>query len=190
MRRSFVKFFKIMKFLVYLCLINSSLMASPQAVERAIRPDALQLGDPLFGPEKACTAGSVTCCTPDNPTTRGCAATVIVETGFPQTLTLSGTYCLGTDLVNPLTIAGDSITLDMNGHTIFVPGGDNGITIPSGFTDIRIHSGLLDGQLLGDNVGISIAGEAVRIENVTCFDFIFSDNFAAGISTLDAANIV
>lgn len=146
-----------------ICTLSNSLLYS---IEKAIRPDAPQLGSSLFGPEMACV--SVTNCCPD-VNANGCSPIVISETGFVQTLTDSGTYCLATDLTFPLIISGSSITLNMNGHTIFVPTGTDGILITGGASDVRVHNGLLDGQFALINNGISIATASnVRLEDITC----------------------
>lgn len=139
---------------------------SEQELRRALRPDAPKLGNAAFGIDNGCIL--ISCCD-GNSQSCCCPITPISETGFDQTIVASGSYCLATDLEHTLTIAGNSITLYMKGHAVFVPEGANGIVITGDVLDVRIFDGAVDGQSAGSNIGIVVEdARDVRIEDVTC----------------------
>lgn len=108
------------------------------------------------------------CCESDDDQTPQCAMTPIVETGFSQTITQPGSYCLATDLEHELIIASSSVTVYMKGHVIYVPVESVGVRVTALVTDFRLMGGAIDGQE-GGNVGISVLGASdVRIEDVSC----------------------
>ncbi|HEV2601078.1 MAG TPA: right-handed parallel beta-helix repeat-containing protein [Candidatus Babeliales bacterium] len=101
------------------------------------------------------------------PTTPPCAATPVSEA---QTLTLSGTYCLTNNVAGPINIAGDSITLDLNGYTVTgapLKGAcaAPAISVESGVRDVRIKNGLVSNAPTGICI---LNADFVRIEDVTC----------------------
>ncbi|MGE0206365.1 MAG: right-handed parallel beta-helix repeat-containing protein [Candidatus Babeliales bacterium] len=68
------------------------------------------------------------------------ACNVSVPISAATTISNPGTYCLINDIVGTITIAADSVTLDLNGKSI--SGGANGV-YSSNHTDITIKNGLI-----------------------------------------------
>ncbi|HEV2601080.1 MAG TPA: right-handed parallel beta-helix repeat-containing protein [Candidatus Babeliales bacterium] len=124
-------------------------------------------------------------CSLSEPAT--CAAKMVSE---PQTLTEPGIYCLTNDIFGTITIAGNGITLDLNGYTIHnqplrVSCGNDGICMTR-VDGIRIKNGRVEGPYT-DNIGISISTcSNVTIEDVVCEGWNAGIQIVSGIAiTID-----
>jgi len=129
--------------------------------------------------------------------TDDCSVTLISNTDAPQTFSAPGRYCLSNDIhslvagSSAITFeGGNSITLDLNGHTVFAPVGDGTAIYVDGLTsgpahDITIHNGSVDSDEAQNGNGIyADTVSALRIEDVSC------TNCNVGISLNNAHNIL
>jgi len=122
----------------------------------------------------------------------------LVYNSTPQPLIAPGRYCLAEDLVSTVTIAGNNITLDLNGYIISTSSGDgidvlandvlanfvtikngtitasggNGITVSGGVTDLCIE-GITCYNCFNNGIELDGCNEAI-IQNVIC-DFCMTN---------------
>jgi parallel beta-helix repeat protein len=81
----------------------------------------------------------------------------------------NGSYFVARDIVAAgaapvITITAPNVDLDLNGHTLTVPGGGPAvISVPAGFSEVRIHNGRLSGGSMSID---AIAGRKLVIEKV------------------------
>lgn len=117
----------------------------------------------------------------------GLGGTPIFDTGTTQILNKSGTYYLASDVNDPIDIQADSVTLNLNGNTLFVGSSAPGVTVGA-LTDVRIQNGFIDlgsSLILATQPGISATGsKALRITDVTIA------SVATGIELTSATNTV
>lgn len=98
-----------------------------------------------------------------------CGATVIIDTGTDQEITVPGRYCLGADFFHTLTIRASGVILDLNAHAINTQPGADGIVVDPTALNVQICNGLINGGNSG-NRGISVgSAQDIQIDDITCW---------------------
>lgn len=112
----------------------------------------------------------------------GCAAAYagdgrleISQTVVPYTITNSGSYVftenitLGTTNTDAITVAGNDVTIDLNGFALIGPGDNSGHGIyqSSSYSDLAVRNGIVKMWRKSGKGGVYAVGERSRVENIT-----------------------
>ena len=103
-----------------------------------------------------------------------CSSLVI---SFPQTLSVSGTYCLSQNIVGDLTIAASDIFVDFNNHKI-----TGMVIIQSDLDQITLQNCVIDADGGENGIVVNSGSSNITIANSTI------KNARAGISFISASN--
>ncbi len=106
-----------------------------------------------------------------------CNSTAVQLYNGGAPLAASGTYFLSQDIAGALTISGNNITLDLNGHQI------GGLTIGSGLSNIFVSNGVIDGGVL---IGVSTESNT---SNVHLSDLVIQNAMLDGIFIIKASEL-
>jgi len=118
-----------------------------------------------------------------------CIGTPIDPSGTPYTaitISSSGNYYLTQGGSQRIVIAANAVKLNMNGHSLFGDGTNNGITINNGLENVTVYNG----ALVGWNRGVTFNnGRYHTFDDLLCRDSAETNFYIGGGNVIHLANI-